>query len=98
MRSEVHAIARNISSHTAGSPFGASLALELGLINLAQILTNWLATCLLFAATCSAVDHIKSGLAPRFSDCFAEIGRQFGRFMGVSFCFAYRGGCIDRNG
>lgn len=85
VRSEVHRIARNISSHRAVSPFGASLALELGLINLAQILTIWLVTCLLFAATCSAVDHIKSGLAPGFSDCFAEIGRQLGRFLGVSF-------------
>jgi len=83
-QSEVRALTRNVFSHSSASPYRASMALELGLINLARISIIWLVTCLLFAAICSAVDHIKSALVPTFSDCFAEVGHHLGRFVGVS--------------
>ena len=83
-QNEARSIIRNVFPHTAAALSRPTLFLELGLVNLVKFLVVWLTTCLLFAATCSAVDHINSGLAPRFSDCFTETAHQLGRFIQLS--------------
>ena len=84
VQSEARSITRNVFPHTAAALSRPTLFLELGLVNLVKFFVIWLTTCLLFAATCSAVDHINSGLAPRFSDCFTETAHQLGRFIQLS--------------
>lgn len=82
-RTEGREIARNL-------PRGAELLqhrveiIEIWIVNLGGGLVSWMAFCVSFAGICSAVAQLQRGMLPTVSECFVELRKRVGSFVGIS--------------